>query len=160
MTEVRTSYAADGYVTSFRVEDAFGDETRDEIASGLPVTFRYFLEVRRRGWFRTPIAEHEVAVTVELDTLTRQYHLTRYLDGQVTASLATDKPDEMQRWMSAVADLRLGPLPEARRAAGPLFLRVKCRLGAGFVGIFFPRYIETEWEWVPLPPPRAEEDRR
>lgn len=141
----------DEAVVSFRVENAIDSERRGEIESGLAVTFRYFLEVRKKGWIKSTVLRRDVEVSVEFDSLTGQYQLTRYLDDQVAASITTDKDAEMERWMTEVDRVPLGPLPAGKGSQGPFLFRAKARVGAGFVAVFFPRYLETDWESMPLP---------
>ena len=138
------------WVTSLRVEGAFSEKIDDEIRSGLPVTFRYFVEIyRKRRWIRSRIVVHELDVTVDFDSLTRQYRLTRELNGEVVASSETEKEEEMHRWMTEVQDLQVGAIPPDT-PEGAIFLRVKCRVSSRFVAFFFPYAQETGWARLSL----------
>ena len=150
LAELQASLIDDAWITSFRLEHAFGEKIEDQLRSGLPVTFRYQVEVyRKRGWLRSRLLLRKLEVTVEFDSLTRQYRLTRELDGEVVESSATEKEDEMRRWMTEVRDLRLGSV-SGEAGEGPIVLRAKCRLSSGFMVFFFPVHQETGWERVRL----------
>ncbi|MGD8375408.1 MAG: DUF4390 domain-containing protein [Acidobacteriota bacterium] len=141
------------WTVSLRVENAFSEKIDDELRSGLPVTFRYVVEIyRKKGWIRSRVLTRELEVTADFDSLTRQYRLTREVDDDVVASSATEKEEEMRRWMTRVEGLDMGALP-SDLPEGPLFVRAKCRLSSGFVGFFFPYSQETGWERIPLPVP-------
>jgi len=91
------------------------------------------------------LSRREVEVTVEHDTLTHQYRLTRTLDGEKPQSTATDKEEEMRRWMTELQRVRL-PLPQDGLPFPPdAVIRARCRLSSGFVLVFFPYAKETPW---------------
>ena len=143
------------WFASFDLEDGFSERILDRIASGLPVTFRAFVEVRRKGVIRTKLGEQVIDVTADLDSLTKQYRLSRELDGHVIGSSATEKEEEMRRWMTETRDLDLGPPPAGCDTDAP-FVRVKIRVESGFKLVFFPYHKETAWSRVDLPCPGEE----
>ena len=141
------------YLAAFVLEDAFDQYLLDTIASGLPVTFRYRIQIYRRRplWPDAMLLTRWVNLTVDFDSLTSQYHLTREIDDQVVGSSVAEKAEEMRRWMTVVEDLELGPLLDDTQA--DLFVRVKCRLFSRFAFFFFPRAVETRWARTVLPVP-------
>jgi hypothetical protein len=153
IVDLQVEHADGAYRTSFRLSGAFDQYVLDTIASGLPVTFQYRVEVlqNRALWTDLVHLRRAVKVTVDFDSLTSQYHLTREVDGQVVDSAATDRPEDMRRWMAEIAGLDLGSLPEDDGVTGRRTLRVKCRLLSRFSFFFFPRAVETRWVRVPLP---------
>lgn len=96
-------------LVSFEFEDAFTDEVRELIESGLPTTFAYDLELRMpaRVWVDRTIATAAVTVTVQYDNLTRRYSLTRTVDGRVEDAVVTERAEEVRRWLTAVHRLPL-----------------------------------------------------
>ena len=139
------------------VTGAFDGELREQIATGLPVTFSYFLEVARRRalWFDKVLVHKTVTTTVTLDTLTRQYSLTRRVNDEVTeTSVAVDEA-EMMRWMTRLDHVRLAD-PSALEGVedGSLYVRVKSRFQRKFILYFIPWEVETGWERVRLSFPR------
>ena len=84
-----TPLARDGRVlVTFRLSDAFNEDIRTAIHSGLTITFVYDVELRRGSsmWLDRTIAQATVMATVRYDNLTRRYYVTRREDAR-TASL-------------------------------------------------------------------------
>lgn len=136
---------------SFSLGGAFTREIRDQIDSGLPVTFNHYVEVlnRRPAWFDSTVVRKVISATVTFDTLTRQYRLNRSVNGEIMETVVTDKEADMQRFMSSVDRLRLcDPLDLAGDRS--LYLRVKSRVQKRFVLFFIPWDFETSWARVRL----------
>lgn len=138
---------------SIAITGAFDGEVRESIATGLPVTFSYYLEVARRRllWFDKILVHKTVTTTVAYDTLTRQYSLTRRVNDEVTeTSVAVDEA-EMMRWMTRLNRVRLAD-PAALEGVedGSLYVRVKSRFQRRFILYFIPWEVETGWEKVRL----------
>ena len=136
---------------SFTLHGSITDEIREQIRSGLPVTFSHYLEViqKRTAWFDKTLVKKVVRVTVTYDTLTRQYRLTRSVDGEVMETSVTERETEMERFMTAIERQRLcdpSDLPGDRRLA----LRVKSRIRRRFVLFFIPWNLETSWARIGL----------
>jgi len=75
----------DGEVlVSFKLEEPLTDEIRAAIQSGLTVKFSYKVDLLRSSaaWFDRRIASATVTASVKYDTLTRQYHYARAVDGR------------------------------------------------------------------------------
>ena len=89
-------------LVSFEVQDAFDDDIEKEIGSGLPVTFRYKIELKRvrRFWVNPRVSTRIVETTVGYDNLTERYSLTRSIDGEVDRSEVTMDADAMRRFMT------------------------------------------------------------
>ena len=96
-------------LVSFEFEDAYTDEVRELIESGLPTTFTYDLELRMpaRVWVDRTIATATVTLTVQYDNLTRRHSLTRMVDGRVEDAVVTEREEEVRRWLTAVHRLPL-----------------------------------------------------
>lgn len=93
----------DGRVlVSFEVRDAFEEDIQREIDSGLPVTFRYKIELKRvrRFWVNRKVTVRIVETTVSYDNLTKRFSLTRAIDGEVDASEITMDVAAMRRFMT------------------------------------------------------------
>ena len=136
---------------SFSLIGAFTREIRDQIESGLPVTFNHYVEVlnRRPAWFDATLVRKMISATVTFDTLTRQYRLNRSVNGEIMETVVTDKMSDMERFMSSVDRLRLcDPLDLAGDRS--LYLRVKSRVQKRFVLFFIPWDFETSWAKVRL----------
>jgi uncharacterized protein DUF4390 len=95
----------DGEVlVSFKLEEALTDEIRSAIQSGLTVKFSYKVELRRSSaaWFDRTIAQAMVLATVKYDTLTRQYHYSRAVDGRT--QVADTTTSEEVAWSNLTQD--------------------------------------------------------
>jgi hypothetical protein len=93
----------DGQIhVSFEMADAFTDEVRDAIQSGLTTTFVYEIGLRRATtfWVDRTIASTRIATSVRYDNLTRRYQVMRTQDGRVEASRALDDETLVRRWLT------------------------------------------------------------
>lgn len=137
-----TPLQRDGRVlVSFRLDDAFDDDVRAAIRSGLPTTFSYEVELRRGVtlWFDRTIASTTVSATVRYDTLTRRYQVTRMLDGRVESTpQVTDSEDTVRNLM---VDFDKLPLFETALLEPNVeyYLRVRARTS--------PRNAWFLWPW-------------
>jgi hypothetical protein len=131
---------------AFRLNGAFTPEVEEVLASGLPITFRHTLRAyrRRAAWLDRLISEQRVDTTAQLDTLTRQYRLSRAVDGQMVDTRLTDKPEEMKAWMTSVEGLEL-PWQGNVDPADLLYVKVKSEIQKRFVFFFIPWDFETSW---------------
>jgi hypothetical protein len=79
---------SDGIFVSFRAGDAFNEDIMHAIRTGLEVTFRYNIELKRpRGiWPDGQVARRAISATVTYDNLTKRYKLTREIDGKIDAT--------------------------------------------------------------------------
>ncbi|MEE9218081.1 MAG: DUF4390 domain-containing protein [Acidobacteriota bacterium] len=131
---------------NFRVSGAFTDEVEEIIASGLPVTFHHTVRAyrRRAGWFDQRVAETVVTTSAAFDTLTKQYSVSRTVDGQMVDTLVTDKAEDMRNWMTVID----GILLSCEHDTEPLeryYVKVKSEIQNRFVFFFIPWDFETDW---------------
>ena len=93
----------DGEVlVSFKLNEALTDEVRTAIQSGLTIKFVYKVELRRSSavWFDRGLASALVAASLRYDTLTRQYHVARSVDGRTEWADVTAQEDVAWRWLT------------------------------------------------------------
>lgn len=144
---------------SFALQGAFTPEIREQLESGLPVTFNHYVEVlhRRPAWFDRTRIERVVSTTATYDTLTRQYRLTRRVNGELVETTLSDKGDEMEQFMTRVDRLRICD-PADLAGDRSLYLRVKSRVQKRFVFFFIPWNFETSWARIrfAVPGPAAQ----
>ena len=84
---------ADGEVlVTFELADAYTQDVREAIASGLRTTFTYDVELRMpvAGWVDRTIATAVITTSSQYDNLTRRHTLSRAIDGRVTEVVLTD----------------------------------------------------------------------
>lgn len=98
-----------GIHVSFRVEDAFTDDIIQAIETGLEVSFRYNVELKRvrRVWFDEKAASRRIQTTVSYDNLTKRYSMTREIDGEIDVTEVADNPEAMRRFMTTFESLLL-----------------------------------------------------
>lgn len=138
-------------LASFVLWGGFSPEILEQIDSGLPVTFNHYVEINKRRpvWFDSTMVKKVISATVTYDTLTRQYRLSRSVNGEVVETEVSDKRSEMEMFMTSVERLRLCD-PSDLPSDEPLYIRVKSRVQKRFVLFFIPWDFETSWARVGL----------
>src|SRR5262245_50197612 len=97
----------DTVVVSFELADAYNDEVRQAISSGLRTTFTYDVELRMRvpGWVDRTVATAVVATSDQFDNLTRRHSLTRTVDGRIAESLVTEDDAVVKKWLTSLVQV-------------------------------------------------------
>jgi len=131
----------DSILVSFSTSRALTPSIEQAIESGLPTTFTYDVELRRPSffWFDKLVASARIAATVRFDPLTRRYHVTLLQDGRVAEERATDRADEVRRWVSVFERL---PLFSTRELTEQTDYAVHVR------GRTTPRRTWSFWPWA------------
>ena len=115
-------------LVSAEITDAYSDEIRQEIASGLRTTFSYDIELRVvvPGWVDRTIATSTVTTSDQYDNLTRRHTLSRLVDGRVEDSSVTDDDAVVRRWLTTLSRV---PLCNTSKldAARDYYVRVTAR---------------------------------
>jgi Domain of unknown function (DUF4390) len=115
-------------LVSAEITDAYSDEIRQEIASGLRTTFSYDIELRVvvPGWVDRTIATSTVTTSDQYDNLTRRHTLSRLVDGRVEDSSVTDDDAVVRRWLTTLSRV---PLCDTSKldAARDYYVRVTAR---------------------------------
>jgi hypothetical protein len=169
-----TEWAAGRPQVSFRVANAFSEETLERIDSGIAVTFRHRIEVvSRRALPLIPDkvrAKVVVETTAEYDVLTKRYALLRRIDvrgdkkrlnpAPVEESKVTFSEDEMRAWMTVLDGIEV--YDPAQELEGPrLRVRVESAVGRRYLLLIFPADISATAELeldVPAPPAAVSEN--
>jgi hypothetical protein len=131
----------DAIVVSFSTTRAVTPAVEQAIASGLPTTFTYDVELRRPSafWFDKLVDSARIAVTVRFEPLTRRYHVTLLQDGRVAEDRTTDRVEEVRRWVSTFERL---PLFTTRELEEHTRYDVRVR------GRTSPRHTWSFWPWA------------
>jgi len=128
-------------LVSFTLTDAFDDDVRAAIRSGLPTTFTYEVSLMRAVslWFDRTIAESTVSATVRYDNLTRRYQVTRMINGRVESTpQVTDNEDTVRGLMTEFDRLPLFATADLEPNA-EYYLRVRAQTS--------PRNAWFLWPW-------------
>jgi hypothetical protein len=99
----------DSVIVTVDLADAYTDEVREAIASGLRTTFTYDLELKMEvpAWTDRTIATAVVTVSDHYDTLTRVHNLARAVDGRVEEALVTSNETQVRQWLTSLSRVPL-----------------------------------------------------
>jgi Domain of unknown function (DUF4390) len=99
----------DSVIVTVELADAYTDEVREAIASGLQTTFTYNLELKMDvpAWADRTIATAVVTVSDHYDTLTRVHNLARMVDGRVEEALVTSNEAQVKLWLTSLTRVPL-----------------------------------------------------
>jgi hypothetical protein len=130
--------SVDDVVVSFELVDAYTQDVREAISSGLRTTFSYEVELRMVGtlWVDRTVARVLVSAQDEYDNLTRRHKLQRTVDGHVEDAIVTEDDSVVGPWLTTFARL---PLCKTSRldASREYYVRVRARSrpqGASLLG--------------------------
>src|SRR3972149_6366305 len=89
-------------LVSFRLDNAFNEDIRTAIHSGLTISFIYDVELKRGSslWFDRTIASEKVTAAVRYDNLARRYQVTRTQDGRIERVDATEREEDARRLLT------------------------------------------------------------
>jgi hypothetical protein len=92
----------DKVLVSFELADAFTDEVREAISSGLRTTFTYQIELRMIVpiWVDPKICTLVVSATDQYDNLTRRHTLARSVDGRIEETSVVEDEALAKRWLT------------------------------------------------------------
>jgi len=96
-------------LVTVELADAYTDEVRQAIASGLRTMFTYDVELRMYvpAWVDRTIASVVVTTSDQYDNLTRRHTLSRAIDGRVEEALVTEDEGVVRRWLTSLSRLTI-----------------------------------------------------
>lgn len=96
-------------VVSLELADAYSDEIRQVISSGLRTTFTYDIELRMvvPGWVDRTIATSTVSTSDQYDNLTRRHSLTRLVDGRLHDTVISEDDAAVKKWLTTLTRVPL-----------------------------------------------------
>jgi Domain of unknown function (DUF4390) len=138
---------ANGVFVGFRVSGAFDEDIERAITTGLEVSFRYNVELKRTRaiWLDSRVAKCELRTTVAYDNLTKRYKLTREVDGKIDATEVVADADAMRRFMTTFDSLPLFDLSELEPNEA-YYVRVKGVLRERNLLLLIPWNVGTDWK--------------
>ncbi len=122
-----TPVVAAGHVlASFAAADAFTDDSRELVRSGMPLTFAYQVELRRPSifWLDRTVGQASVTARVKFDSLPSTFQVTKEQDGHVIWSKSTGKEEEMRQWVTTFEAVPITPT-EPLEANADYYVRVR-----------------------------------
>lgn len=137
----------DKIVVSFRMSDAFGEEVERAVASGLPISFRYTVQLKkvRTLWLNKNVATRHLRTTVSYDNLTERYRLSREIDGDIESTDVVSDPEAMRRFMVSFEAMELFDT-SLLEPNGEYYLRVKGVIRDRNLFLFIPWDVGSRWE--------------
>lgn len=144
--DFRVTLRQDGGVNvQFHLYRAFRADVRDKIQSGGEVSFNYYIRLCRvRVLYPDYVrGQRHIRTTVRYDRLTREYHLTRTVDGKPDGELITTREDEMRRWMTNVnTSAFLDFKPKSHRE---YYIKAKAVVQSDYALGIVPSDFDTVW---------------
>ena len=137
-----TPLPRDGRVlVSFKLANAFTDEIRAAVHSGLTISFVYRIDLKRSSalWLDSTIATTEITATVRYDNLTRVYHVTRTQDGRIERAETTEREEDARTWLTSDFDKLPLFSSAALEANSEYYVRVRAHTT--------PRNASFVWPW-------------
>lgn len=101
----------DTVIVSLELADAYTDDVRKAISTGLRTTFTYDVELRMvvPVWVDRTIATAVVTAGDQYDNLTRRHTLSRSVDGHLESETVTEDEGVVKRWLTTLTQLPLCP---------------------------------------------------
>ncbi|HUP23132.1 MAG TPA: DUF4390 domain-containing protein [Thermoanaerobaculia bacterium] len=130
---------------SFQLVEAFDDEVRQRIESGLPTGFVFEakLEKKRRWWFNDAVLRSRIEAVAMYNAVTREYLVNTKQDGRLIDSRVFTSLGDAQKAMSRVHDIAVFHLDALPR--GRLTVLVRAELGSRTLLSLFPTTVHTNW---------------
>lgn len=118
----------DGRVyTNLTATNTLDPNSLDRLESGLPVTLEYQIEVRNRrtGWFDKALASATVSLELVYDAVTREYSVTRRVNGELFDVHRARSLTELDPRLSKLTDIPVMQIANADLGEDPV---VRARL--------------------------------
>ena len=99
----------DSVVVTVELPDAYTEDLRQAISSGLRTTFTYDIELRMvvPAWVDRTVATATVNASDQFDNLTRRHSLQRTVDGRVQETVVTEDDTVARQWLTSLSRLPL-----------------------------------------------------
>ena len=147
IVDLVTVVKKDAIAVSFRMTEAFGEEVERAVASGLPVSFHFTVELKkvRTLWINRKVAARHVRTTVVYDNLTERYKLSREIDGEMDATGVVSDPEAMRRFMVSFESTELFPA-SLLEPNEEYYVRVKGLVRERNLFLFIPWDVGAGWK--------------
>lgn len=123
----------------------------ERLGSGLPVTLEYEVEVftRRRAWFDNTRNSAGIRLETIYDAVTREYTVTRRLDGQLFDVTSFRSLNELEPRLARLNDFPVLQVADAPLGEDPV-LRVRVVTRRRSWLWIIPRVVASEWSTTTL----------
>lgn len=149
IANLRVEPTPERLLLSFRLADAFDDDLRQRIESGLATGFSFRIRLLRdrKRWFDKGVAATDLQVVAMYNAVTREYLINFKHDGDLIESRVVRDPETLEQAMTEFDRLpafTAEQLPTASRS-GKLQVRVRAELGTKTILSLIPATITTDW---------------
>ncbi|MFQ5877512.1 MAG: DUF4390 domain-containing protein [Acidobacteriota bacterium] len=153
LEDVRAVRDGDTIRAFARLQGGLTPKILDEIAAGLETTIGYRLHLYRRrpGLPDQALIKDRIRHTVRRDALTREYSLTRRVNGEVQQTRVTSDEREMREFMTVLDGVPLGGA-DLLSSGQDYYLKAKAELGLVWRFYLIPWPLDTAWVRVPIGP--------
>ena len=143
----------DDVVVSFDGTEAYTDEVRAAIGSGLKTTFTYEIELRMvvPTWVDRTIASSIVTVSDQYDNLTRRHTLLRTIDGRVEQASVSESETAAKQWLTSFSRLPI-VMTSKLDPNRDYYVRIRARVrphGASIIGLANTISAQAKFTFVP-----------
>jgi hypothetical protein len=141
-----TAQAAQGKVSvRFQLAHAFGAEMLEALASGLPTSLTYVVEIYRDrpNWFDDGLASSRIEIITTYNSLTREYLLNYRRDRHLVRTETFTDLSQLERAMTLVEEPALFDI--GTRRPWKLKVRARADLSRGWVMYVIPWEVSTGW---------------
>ncbi|TAK15314.1 MAG: DUF4390 domain-containing protein [Acidobacteria bacterium] len=124
-----TPLIAEGQVfASFTAPDAYSQDVRESVQSGLATSLTFWVELRQSSlvWFDRTLASATVTAAIKYDALTGSFQVTRMADGQVQSSDRTAREEDVKKWATEFERVKLSN-GDGLEPNGEYYVRVRVR---------------------------------
>ena len=134
---------------TFRMTDAFNEDIERTIASGLAVSFRYEVQLKkvRSIWINQKVDTRRITNTVTYDNITKRYTLARDIDGAIAATDVVADLNDMVEFMTVVNDVGLFDVSNME-VNSDYYLRVRGVVKERNLFLIVPWDQDSGWEKV------------
>lgn len=144
LVDFETTIDGQRLLLSFRLAQAFDDNLKRRLESGLAtgIVFDFELVRRRRLWFNKTLAKGQLQVSAMYNAVSREYLVNFKHDGVLIESRLLRDPDLLYAAMSEFERLPVFTLGSWR---GEVVARARAELGTGSLLFFIPTLRTTDW---------------
>lgn len=123
----------------------------ERLESGLPINFEYQIEIftQRRAWLDNTRAATTVGLETVYDAVTREYTVTRRLDGQLFDVESRRSLDELEPLLANLEDFPVLQIADTPLGEAPI-LRVRLVTRRRSLLWLIPRPVASGWATTPL----------
>ncbi len=144
--DLALSTQGDQLLASFHLAGSFDPRMTERIASGLPTTLVYEVELMsdRKRWFDRGLADTTLTVVGIYDAVRREYLVNFKLGGRLLETRVVHDLAELEAAMTRIADLPVFTMPAVEEGKR-ILVRVRAELGMSHLLGFIPSRLTTDW---------------